>query len=263
MFYYCFREFLRIQYITIIDGDDALIHQNILNNSLNIANLGKLDVVEFKASWYINGIFQFVLNSFDIFHITGIVYQPELRTKFITKGNITEGPIRSRSIWGKLIRNVIFKRAIINIGAKYTEDFISNFEDTIMIFAIYQIANSYYLMKEKGYYYSGDDKRDKFPSLKYKTCKPNNKIKDMGHVKFLQYLVEKTKDNDFERQMVYYEIISVNYYYNFLLTINHHYEMIYEVLDIMIKSPYIKSYQKENLMNLKDNLLKKQNRKKI
>lgn len=43
------------KYITIIDGDDSLIHKNILFNSLYIANLANLDVVEFKGLLYING----------------------------------------------------------------------------------------------------------------------------------------------------------------------------------------------------------------
>ena len=45
------------KYITIIDGDDSFIHKNILNNSLYIANLADLDVVEFKGSYYRKGKF--------------------------------------------------------------------------------------------------------------------------------------------------------------------------------------------------------------
>ena len=37
----------RGKYITIIDGDDSFIHKDILKNSLHIANLADLDVVEF------------------------------------------------------------------------------------------------------------------------------------------------------------------------------------------------------------------------
>ena len=36
------------KYITMLDGDDALIHKDILKNSLYISNLGDIDVVEFK-----------------------------------------------------------------------------------------------------------------------------------------------------------------------------------------------------------------------
>ena len=46
------------KYITIIDGDDSFIHKNILNNSLYIANLADLDIVEFKGSYYRKGEFK-------------------------------------------------------------------------------------------------------------------------------------------------------------------------------------------------------------
>lgn len=252
------------KYITIIDGDDALIHQNILNNSLTLANLGKLDVVEFKALMYRQGVFRIVLNNFNIFQIKGVIYQPELRTKFFKIGNrINDRPIRARSICFKLIRNELFQLTLNRIGAKYTEDFINNYEDIIMLVTLYQIANSYYLMNDKGYYYSKDDKRGRFPSLKNKICKPNDKIKDMSQVKFLQYLVEKTIDNEIERQILYHEFISINYYINFVDFINHHYEMVYEVLDAMNKSSFIKISQKKILMKIKNDLMKKQNKKNI
>ena len=158
-------------FITIIDGDDALIHKDVLNNSLSIAKLGNLDVVEFKASYYKNGEFKTVVNNYDIINITGIVYQPELRTKFfVINDNDSIRAIQNRNIWAKLIRNEIFQKAIINIGPKYTEHFVMRYEDTIMSVALLQVAKSYYLMKEVGYYYSRDEFRGRFPSLKNKTC---------------------------------------------------------------------------------------------
>ena len=42
------------KYITIVDGDDALIHKNILKNVFDIATLGDLDVVEFFGEMYAN-----------------------------------------------------------------------------------------------------------------------------------------------------------------------------------------------------------------
>ena len=43
------------KYITIIDGDDSLIHKDILKNSLYIAQRANLDVVEFHAGKLMNG----------------------------------------------------------------------------------------------------------------------------------------------------------------------------------------------------------------
>ena len=113
------------KYITIIDGDDALIHKDILYNSLQILKIGKLDVVEFKVYYCKGGIFKGVINSYKILNLTGVIYQPELRTKFfVTKGPYSIRAVQNRNICGKIIKNEIFQKAINNIGEKYTNDYI-------------------------------------------------------------------------------------------------------------------------------------------
>ena len=53
----------RGKYITAIDGDDSFIHKDILNNSLYMANLGDIDVVEFYSLIYRNNKFRgYVMN---------------------------------------------------------------------------------------------------------------------------------------------------------------------------------------------------------
>ena len=46
--------------ITILDGDDAYIHKDVLKNSLFIAEKGKFDVVEFNWALYRRGILRYV-----------------------------------------------------------------------------------------------------------------------------------------------------------------------------------------------------------
>ena len=60
--------------------------------------------------------------------------------------------MENRSICSKNIKSKILKKV------KYTENYFITYEDTIMVFTLFQIANSYYYMKEEGYYYSKDDK---------------------------------------------------------------------------------------------------------
>ena len=43
------------KYLTILDGDDALIHKDILKDSLFIAQKARLDTVEFQGLLYLNG----------------------------------------------------------------------------------------------------------------------------------------------------------------------------------------------------------------
>ena len=42
------------KYITIIDGDDALAHKDILNHSFYVAEKGNIDVIEFQAASFKN-----------------------------------------------------------------------------------------------------------------------------------------------------------------------------------------------------------------
>ena len=77
----------------------------------------------------------------------------------------------------------------------------------------------------------------------------------------MQFLLEKTANNKLERQMIYYEIMSIDYYRKFINAINENYQSVYEILDPMIKSPFLTNSQREDLIILRNNLMKKQNKK--
>ena len=70
------------KYITIIDGDDALIHKDILNNCLYIAKKLNIDVVEFRAGEYKNGKFKGIVYDYNSINVEKIIYQPELKKIF-------------------------------------------------------------------------------------------------------------------------------------------------------------------------------------
>ena len=251
----------RGKYITTLDGDDAFIQKDILNNSLYIAKLGDLDIVEFYASNYINNKFGWRIHTHK--NIKRIIYQPELRTKFvkINEKDDSYRPITSRNIWGKIIKNEIFKKAIDNIGTKYTKDYIRLYEDTIMSVSLYQIAQSFYFMKQAGLYYSRDDKWGRYPALKNKTCKFRKNFKrGYDSLKFLNFLLEKLKDNEIEIQTIYHEMISINSYWfsNFLKHINYDFKMLYNVLDHLYKSKYITENEKEKLIKIKTEVKNKE-----
>jgi glycosyltransferase involved in cell wall biosynthesis len=252
------------KYITVLDGDDGLIHKDILNNSLYVANIGNLDVVEFKIIPYKKGKRKkYCLNKYKI-NTNNIIYQPKLRTIFFSlANNFKHRSVRNRNICGKIIKNQVFKEVLNRIGPKFTEDYILDYEDTIMTVALFQVANSYYYMKEEGYYYSRDDKR-KSLSSKINKNKPIGKIiKGMDPVKFLQFLIEKTRNNKIEKQLVYHETMSVNYHWNFYNRINHDFQMIYYILDKLIKSRFLSKDQKHILISMKKRLKEKESLKNI
>ena len=242
-------------YITIVDGDDALAHKDILEHSLYIAQKGNLDVTEFSAAYFKRKEFKTVVNAYSRINLTNIVYQPELRTKFfIISDNEGIRAVQSRCIYAKIVKNEVFKEALKFIGTKYTDDFILQYEDTIMTVGILQVAKSYYYIKELGYYYSRDQFGG-FPKLKNKVCKPNHgKIRDLGHIKELHFLLDKLKNNEFERQLIYHELISIHHYASLIVYTNHRYSFVFEVLDALIQCRYLSNRQKQRLIDIKTRL---------
>ena len=246
------------KYITLLDGDDALIHKDILKNSLYISNLGNLDVVEFKIIYFRGGEMKFCCNKYPI-EVNNIIYQPELRTKFFFfDSTFRYRAIQNRSICAKIIKNEIFKKVLNLVGPKYTEDYILTYEDTIFAAALFQLANSYYYFKQEGYYYSRDEKGKKLPPKKI--SKPNIEIiKGLDCIKLLQFLIEKTRNIKIERQLIYYEIMSINHYWNFYKNINHHFNMVINIFDKMIKNRFLMKDQKQVLILMKHSLERKGN----
>ena len=240
------------KFITIIDGDDSFINKDILKNALHIATLGNIDIVEFQGNMYIEG----KLKGFFHYHkIDRIIRQPELRTKFISNRRL----IVCRSIVGKIIKNEVFQKIIETIGPKYTEDYITIFEDTIMVVASYQIAQSYYLFKQPGYYYSRDEKYKRNPEIPNKKCiEKQNVIRGVDSLKYINFLYDKMEDNEIERQTLCNEIISIQSYFpKFSLKVNHHYDMLFRVLDKLVDNKYLTEKEKERIKTIKNKMISK------
>ena len=256
--------FAKGTYVTIIDGDDAFIHKDILEHSLYIAQKGNLDITEFQEANFKRQKMLTIVNSYPLTNLTNIVYQPELRTKFfVISDNDGVRAVQSRSVCGKIVKNQVFKEALKFIGRNYTDDYILKYEDTILFVGILQVAKSYYYMKELGYYYSRDEFAGRFPKLDNKVCKPNRgKIRGMGHVKLLHFLLDRTRNNEFERQIVYHELISIHHYSNITKFTYHHCNYVYEIFDTLIQSPHLYNDQKQRLIDIKNHIENKEKTKK-
>ena len=70
------------KYITIVDGDDAFIHKDVLKNSLFIAQKANLDAVQFLMAFFKGGRLRKITGTYSFTNITNIIYQPELTIKF-------------------------------------------------------------------------------------------------------------------------------------------------------------------------------------
>ena len=246
------------EYILVIDGDDALIHKDILKNSLYIAQLGNIDVVEFRMGVFSKGNLKKIIDNYSLLDLKSIIYQPELSTKFICINNRYMHYLRNRNICGKLIKKEIFKKVLKDIGPEYTDDYILYYEDTIMTISLLHIANSYYFMKEPGYLYSFDQKGKEFPQLENKKCKENNKIKDVDDFKFIKFLAEYTKDNIKEKTMFFNEIMIIDYHKYLKKKLNEkQYQVIFSVFDKILESNFLTNEQKNKVSKLKNRFIEK------
>jgi glycosyltransferase involved in cell wall biosynthesis len=242
------------KYITAVDGDDALIQKDILNNSFHIARMGDLDVVEFFGAMFVKNINKGYIH----YHgVKGILGQPQLRTRFfdVKEDRDDWRPIMCRSIWAKLIRNSVFQKVLEQVGSKYMDSFMNNYEDTILTVTLFQIAQSYYMFKQVGYYYSRDENTGRYPAIPGKQCPYNNNTihnYKMDELKFINYLYDNMADNEIERKTLCHEIISINYYdfSNFGKRVQKDFDMFYRVVDGIIDSKYLSEREKEKLRNI-------------
>ena len=249
------------KYITIVDGDDALIHKDILKNSLFIIQKGKLDVVEFHGIEYRNGSYFQKIYDYHKYNISNIIYQPELRTKFLIKINHKKDYVLlNRAIWGKLIKNNLFQKILKYMGPEFTEDYINEAEDTFMAISVSHLAKSYYIMKEFGYYYSKDEKENGFPKMENKVCKINNKIKGFGWYQYYKFLVDKKSKDDKEKNMIINEMKIGDPRKSLTMKLDDkHYQILFYIYDKMLEWNCWDKKQRNYIIEQKNKFIKKYN----
>ena len=242
------------KYITVLDGDDTLIHKDILKYSLNVAEMADLDIVEFHFAPYDNNNKR--LKNGHIHDLSYIIHQPELKYKFyrFIDYNDYQRSFICRTIWGKLIKNKIFQKTLDNIPSKYLNDYIVNFEDSIIMISLYQVANSYYCLRQLGYYYSlGNDRRTNQVRNDGKCRIRERVVTNFDHIKFLNFLMDKLEDNDKGHQIIYHELAGINTFpdTNLKKTVTHHFDMAYRVLDKLINSTHLTLFEKYKTKTIK------------
>ena len=167
-----------------------------------------------------------------------------------------------RVIWGKLIKNEIFQKTLEKIGPKYTDDFMLVYEDCLITITLYQVAQSFYLYKEVGYYYSRDEFSGRFPFLPNNHCKKKGEPnRGLDSLKFLNYLYDTLEDNAFDRRVICHEIIGINNF-NFLrfnTYVNDHFDMFYRVVDGLLNTNYLTEKERAKLKEIKNEVIIKEN----
>ena len=253
------------KYIAMIDGDDALIHKDILKNSLYIAQKGNLDAVQYLIYVYKREKFHEVVTEFNFTNNSYIITQPELKDKYFGRFYHLKHLLRNRNICSKFVKNELFQKMLDFIGKEYTDDYINWAEDTIMAVALYHSANSFYAMREPGYYYSLHEP-NQINKVNNKICKANNKMKGFFNFKFIKFLVEKSSSNDLEQNNIYDELcFAGNYYYlndKFKLG-KRHYKILFSIFDKMLEFKGLSKEKHDYIANIRNKTLEKKRKDNI
>ena len=177
------------KYIILPDPDDIL-SKDILQSCYEIAIKNNYDLVRFNI--YLgndNIFFESIVNSLE----NGPIYHPQISSYlFYGKGILQQIDF---NITNKLIKRIIFIKAISTMNIYYFNLYMTNQEDGLINFLIYRNINSYYFLKKIGYYY-----------LPNKNSITLNFQKNYDEtIKFifinLIFVFENTKNNKFEKDM--------------------------------------------------------------
>ena len=228
------------KYILNLDGDDLFFDSDVFDTVYNEAENDNLDIVSFMN---VQGVRYFI----NIFHMKDgfdekfpdnyIVHQPELAyyTMFFNDNfkNVDS------SIWGKLIRTEVYKKALEFLGVeRYSLYSVAN-EDLIGLFSICNVAQSYKFIRKYGLFHFIDEKAPAF--------KISEEHSIQMDIFFSEILLDLSK-NEYKKFSVLFLIYSKKKDY-FSSNSEKIKFGLNRILKKIFKSEYISQYYKEILIN--------------
>ena len=232
------------KYIFPLDSDDLFFVDDILSIVYKEEEKGNYDIVEFRAievNNYYSDINKFIINRKNK-NIT--LFQPELSIYPITKnGNFFNNDY---ILWGKSIKNYIYKKAVNSLGKHNYSTKICWTDDAIAILIISNIAESFKLISKIGIYHLNHAHSITATLLKEE--------KLFNDIFFLNIILEYTK-NEFKYYSIY-KALDIKYHYlkdnKFLNEKNKLYliETLNKILDCQYISIKNKNKIRKNFKNL-------------
>ena len=151
--------FSKGKYLFTLDNDDLFLNNDIFATSIKLAQDWNFDIVEFKAiSNKIkskNFLIQNKIKDAKFSHQKSMILsQPELGRFPIPIGNET-GSYRLRDIylWGKCIKTKIYQKALNKLGYIRYSRFMIRYEDIIINYMIFNIAEKFLYIQKYGIYH--------------------------------------------------------------------------------------------------------------
>ena len=221
-------------YSIFLDCDDIVLEDGIFNSYKHIIKYN-LDIVQFLTIWQDNNSIYLRTN---IYKYNRIIYKPILSYIYYYDSNYHKGNELNYALWDKLVKTKIVNKAFNFIGDNYVKKKIIIHNDLIILFSLFQIANSYQYINEIGYFYIRNNKNSTVNSWE------NPKIKtELVKSLFLnvQFLYEKTKDTYLDK---YFCIFKIQHYFKIYKNLfynlgNEEYYYIKNIIDKILNLDYL------------------------
>ena len=185
------------EYILTLDDDDMFFGDDIFDLVYKIGKNHKLDIIGFKSLLIRNYSYTFNEMKDNPFsnHTNNLtLYQPDLRRHPILK----YGYYNDINIWGKGIKANIYKKSVNILGKKRYSNYICWAEDTIIVFIIFSIANSYKFIDKYGVIHLFSNHTASF-------TQPETNI-IFGEIFFLNILFEFSPNDYYKNVVIYYAL---------------------------------------------------------
>ena len=220
------------EYINFVDPDDFVL-KNGLYNSYNYIKKNRLSIVQF------NTIFQRLkhvrLNT-RYYKYDTIIRQPILSHIFFYNAISKNGVEMNSALWDKLIQRDTVIKAVNFIGEDYYNEKIKIENDVILLFSLFQIADSYQYINEIGYYYI----KNNSDSITNSWLNPNI-ASSVIHGVFvnIKFLYEKTGNSRLEKSFCLFKLQqSFKRYYFCFKKAKKESNFIKDILKLLLKFPY-------------------------
>ena len=236
---YIGQKLAKALYSIFLDCDDIALEEGIFNSYNHIIKYN-LDIVQFLTIWQDNNsIFLKKVN----YKYSRIIYKPILSYIFYYDSNFHKGNELNYALWDKLVKTKIVNKAFNYIGDKYVKKNIIIHNDLIILFALFQVANSYHHINEIGYFYIRNNKNSTVNSWE----NPKKKTEIIKSLFLnIQFLYEKTKDTYLDK---YFCIFKIQHYFKiynqlFYNLNNKEYYYIKNIIDKILNLDYLSNKDK-------------------
>ena len=169
------------KYIFALDHDDIFLNELLVYKIFNIAENNGYDIIGFKTIYINKNLIYdepFIKNKND-----KVIIQPKLKFFPLTNKDI--------HIWGKCIKNEIYKKAISLMGKERSTTYLCYSEDEVILFMLFSVAQIYRFIPIFGLFH--------FVSRGSASFKLSRNHKLFARIFYIELLFDLTDNNFFEK----------------------------------------------------------------